>query len=325
MKKAIVWAGVVSIVLMCFFPPWTSNSGKYFEYHCILSASGYSHIDVARLIIQCVIIGLLTGCIFWTVGKWRENQQSKGIAMNWARGFKRITFLIAIAAAIAGGFFAVAIPINKYYDAQNRRGLDDQFVVCKHSEQEFKDFEKWKKEIGVQSIDKNVLILDAPPAKLINAPNAATLDALWEDDAPPAKLTNTPNVFDQVFDKIKAAKRNSTTIGSKDAECATQPQGLTDEELVASLQQSHDVPVNYDPFESHPSLMEARPYLLERAKLRYWRYMPMPKLVGFCILAGLCGVLAAFAGVWIVVWFGGWAVYKVVRWTVLGFRDGKPK
>jgi len=33
------------------------------------------------------------------------------------------------------------------------------------------------------------------------------------------------------------------------------------------------------------------------------------------------GAAIGYFGVWLVVWYGGLAVYKLIRWIVLGFRD----
>jgi hypothetical protein len=45
--------------------------------------------------------------------------------MNWAKGLKRITLLIAITAATVGGIYMGMIPIRKYYNAQNQFGVSD--------------------------------------------------------------------------------------------------------------------------------------------------------------------------------------------------------
>ncbi|HUT60336.1 MAG TPA: hypothetical protein VNA25_21035 [Phycisphaerae bacterium] len=84
--KRIVWAGVVIIVLMCFFPPWSESSdGDLRGYACILSNPrwveignyGPNHvggvINTTRLTLQCVIVVLLTGCLYWTV-KSKKNE-----------------------------------------------------------------------------------------------------------------------------------------------------------------------------------------------------------------------------------------------------------
>ena len=71
--------------------------------------------------------------------------------------------------------------------------------------------------------------------------------------------------------------------------------------------------------QSLPSLKEIRPLLLKDTNVLFWRNLSKPKLVGICILAGLAGASAAFCSVWLVFWFGGLAVYRIIRWVVLGF------
>jgi len=87
MKKAIVLAGVVIIVAMCFFPPWKAEGesmyGEYVQpagYHCFLFPPEYDYsyvtIDTTRLMLQCVIVALLAGGLYWTVRKSKKNRAS---------------------------------------------------------------------------------------------------------------------------------------------------------------------------------------------------------------------------------------------------------
>ncbi len=71
--------------------------------------------------------------------------------------------------------------------------------------------------------------------------------------------------------------------------------------------------------QSTPSLKEIRPFLLKNANVQFWRNLSKPKLVGICILVSLAGAFVAFCSVWIVFWFGGLAVYRIIRWIILGF------
>ena len=87
MKKIILWVGVLIIVLMCFFPPWiedftmqgTHLSMTHTGYHCILcppqrlDVGAIVKVDTVRLVIQCVIVALLTGCGFYTAEKSKKN------------------------------------------------------------------------------------------------------------------------------------------------------------------------------------------------------------------------------------------------------------
>lgn len=53
----------------------------------------------------------------------------------------------------------------------------------------------------------------------------------------------------------------------------------------------------------------------------FWVNLSKPELVGLCIVAGLGGGAIGYLGTWLVIWFGGLAIYKLIRWIVLGFRD----
>jgi len=85
MKKKIVWACVIIMIAMCFFPPWERSERGGFEmgdphyvwpvgHHCIFLPQGEGMtIDVTRLMHQCVIVTLLTGGIFLAVGKSKKD------------------------------------------------------------------------------------------------------------------------------------------------------------------------------------------------------------------------------------------------------------
>jgi len=61
----------------------------------------------------------------------------------------------------------------------------------------------------------------------------------------------------------------------------------------------------------------------ELRKLRdgFWVKLPKVGLIGLCTLAGIAGAAIGFLGTWVVIWFGGLAVYKLIKWLVLGFRE----
>lgn len=77
--------------------------------------------------------------------------------------------------------------------------------------------------------------------------------------------------------------------------------------------------------QSIPTLREIRPVLLKDLDVLFWRNLSKVKLVGICTLAGLAGASAAFCSVWFVFWFGGWAVYRIIRWIILGFCGEETK
>jgi hypothetical protein len=74
-KKRILWAGTFVIVAMCLFPPWV-DEGSIVGYAFLFSDGIFgqsrwddvhAHIDLVRLIIQCVIVGLITGALLYTL------------------------------------------------------------------------------------------------------------------------------------------------------------------------------------------------------------------------------------------------------------------
>lgn len=97
-KLIILWSGTIIIVIMCFFPPFISNSkikgdyrmpDKYKTRYTFLFSNEIpirermnyedyddyrrnafvpAHIDFVRLIIQCAIVGLITGVLLFTLG-----------------------------------------------------------------------------------------------------------------------------------------------------------------------------------------------------------------------------------------------------------------
>jgi hypothetical protein len=91
-RLTILWTGIFIIVVMCLFPPFVSNSDS--ERHCkgyaflfsdiisVLDHEGVfgntyesvpAHIDLVRLIIQCAIVGLITGALLYTL----DNKKSE--------------------------------------------------------------------------------------------------------------------------------------------------------------------------------------------------------------------------------------------------------
>jgi nitric oxide reductase large subunit len=67
-KLIILWTGTFVVVALCLFPPWVANDK--FVGHAYLFSDGNSyksHIDLVRLIIQCAIVGLITGVLLYTL------------------------------------------------------------------------------------------------------------------------------------------------------------------------------------------------------------------------------------------------------------------
>jgi hypothetical protein len=85
-KLIILWSGIFVIVAMCLFPPFVAKDGtvgyaQLFSREISIAYSSYdtrevdAHIDVVRLIIQCVIVGLITGALLYTL-KDKKNEGS---------------------------------------------------------------------------------------------------------------------------------------------------------------------------------------------------------------------------------------------------------
>ncbi len=91
-KKSAAWAGTFVIVVMCLFPPFISNSysdeGSFFRGYAYLFSAGRifvrsynvyipAHIDFVRLIIQCAIVGLITGVLLYTLNDKKAEGSGK--------------------------------------------------------------------------------------------------------------------------------------------------------------------------------------------------------------------------------------------------------
>jgi len=53
----------------------------------------------------------------------------------------------------------------------------------------------------------------------------------------------------------------------------------------------------------------------------FWIQLSKPSLVALCVAGGLVGAFIGFSSAWFILWFGGLAIYKIIRWTILGFCD----
>ena len=88
--KRVLWIGITIIVLMCLFPPWAGGDGRILG-HAFLVSDGYFHqpgyadwvpkvrgeIDLVRLVIQCVIVGLITGALLYTLNSKKSEGDGK--------------------------------------------------------------------------------------------------------------------------------------------------------------------------------------------------------------------------------------------------------
>jgi hypothetical protein len=85
---------------------------------------------------------------------------------------------------------------------------------------------------------------------------------------------------------------------------------------------SPDIKVDFNVVpDTEQSLEDVREELLAKQKEKFWKDLPKVGLVAIVILYGLGGAAVGYIGVWFIVWFGGLAIYKLIRWIVLGFRD----
>ena len=101
-QLAVLWIGIVLIVLMCLFPPWVIfregfayGKGRHrmslrtsLGYRCLIwppkakvikdepwNSYGRYHLDISRLIVQCVAVALLTTVGIYTL---RPKQRTDG-------------------------------------------------------------------------------------------------------------------------------------------------------------------------------------------------------------------------------------------------------
>jgi hypothetical protein len=75
--------------------------------------------------------------------------------MNWKRGFKRITHVVAIVIAVACGIIAGFSPVQQYRSAcSSSWRLKAQLVIRQPTEKDLADFEKWQQDNKV-IIDPN--------------------------------------------------------------------------------------------------------------------------------------------------------------------------
>ncbi len=85
-QKIVLWIGIGVIVLMCLFPPWLAGDEGEFEGYTLLfsgplnGTGGYLNdsprIDFTRFMMQCAIVGLITGALLYTlISKTDEQKQ----------------------------------------------------------------------------------------------------------------------------------------------------------------------------------------------------------------------------------------------------------
>ncbi|UCG54622.1 MAG: hypothetical protein JSV32_08625 [Dehalococcoidia bacterium] len=56
-------------------------------------------------------------------------------------------------------------------------------------------------------------------------------------------------------------------------------------------------------------------------KSGFWIQLSKPSLVALCIAGGMLGTFVGFSSAWLILWFGGLAIYKIIKLLILGFCD----
>lgn len=64
---------------------------------------------------------------------------------------------------------------------------------------------------------------------------------------------------------------------------------------------------------------------IEELKRSFWINLSKEELVGLCITVGLGGAVVGYGGTWLALWFGGLAIYELIKWLIFGFRDNAGK
>lgn len=72
---------------------------------------------------------------------------------------------------------------------------------------------------------------------------------------------------------------------------------------------------------SLPTLMEARNTLQQNERAKWWNGLSKSKLFGLVVLYSLGGLVVGFLGVWLILWFSGLAICKLIKWLILGFYN----
>ena len=60
-------------------------------------------------------------------------------------------------------------------------------------------------------------------------------------------------------------------------------------------------------------------------KKSFWYNLSIAELIGMVVLYGLGGAVVGYVGTWVVLWYGGLAIFILVGWLILGFADKNSK
>ena len=124
-----MWLGIVAIA----FPAFITIADAY--------RPNYSNFVIWAFLVALIASGLIYTC---RDKKRQENERTR--ELNLKKGFRRITFVLAVCAAIICGAIAVFVPISKKSHATSMWWIDDLPVVKKPTEQELTEFKKWQQE-----------------------------------------------------------------------------------------------------------------------------------------------------------------------------------
>lgn len=216
--------------------------------------------------------------------------------MNYKRGFKRITLLISIVAAlgvgaVSGFLFAEDIEI-KNGEHEKYQGVLDFWEI----------WEKGGTETDTSS-GKLVAFEDIP------ATGTTELRSDWRCNKK------------EVVEKLTKYRGSWFTINGKSVY-------LEPRDVFIGADKSY---VNLSLEELEEKAKGASPVATSNARfwVEHYKYTPIYLIILYSILAGLAGGAGSFVSVWlayyILFYFLKWPVFYLFRWLALGFREDEQK
>jgi hypothetical protein len=70
-------------------------------------------------------------------------------------------------------------------------------------------------------------------------------------------------------------------------------------------------------YEANTEAVSASLEKLDEAQQNFWVNLPKGQLVGLYVLAGFAGAIGGCLVTWILLWFGGLAIYETIRWFII--------
>jgi len=182
--------------------------------------------------------------------------------MNWKKGFKRITHVVAIVIAVACGVIAVPLPI------QWRNDLDKL---------QWYDADNWWHRIEFKYEMGPLEYLNLCAKERVAADyNKMSYSDVTQLIAEKGKL---PDGKDPGIEVNKIIKRNLNDFSEK---------------------------------------------LAKQKNECFWYRLSTNELIVMVVLYGLGVVVAGYIGAWLILWYGGLAIFAFIHWLALGFREDKP-